>query len=199
MGGRDDVGVTLSNADCCFLRLGNSSPTKLDTTTPQIGVLAGGRVAGGRNSGIRNQGGCRYFLQRFALRTRNRYSAPAAMRFALEHQNPLVVGPVTGKGAPGGRPSFSLVSISDPNVLLWALKPAEEGIARGVIARVWNLADSPSDFTLGLAGGLKGAKRTTHVETDTSEASVRGARLAETLPAHRMQTYRLRLYGISAD
>ena len=108
------------------------------------------------------------------------------MRFALAHQDPLVVGGVTGKGGPDGQPDFSLVSISDPNVLLWALKPAEEGIAR-----VWDLADSPRDFTLGLAGGLQAAKRTTHIETDTGEARLRDGQLAAKLPAHRMQTYRL--------
>lgn len=40
--------------------------------------------------------------------------------------------------------SYSLLSVSNPNVLLWALKPAEEG----VIARLWNVADSQVSCTL---------------------------------------------------
>jgi len=191
MGAADGVGVTLSNADCCFMKLGRSSYTSLDANTPRISVLAGGRVGGNRGSGIASQGGDRRFLQRFALRTRARYGAPEAMRFALEHQNPLVAGAATGPTGRRGERSFSLLGISKPQVVLWALKPAEEGIARGVIARVWNLADSPVPFVLRFAGGMTRAKRTTHIETDLEDAQVTKGALAETLAGNRMQTYRL--------
>ncbi len=44
--GTNDRGVTLSNADCSFAKLGSSTARLLDTSTPQINVLAGGQVDG---------------------------------------------------------------------------------------------------------------------------------------------------------
>ena len=136
MSGSDGTGVTLSNADAYFMRLGNSSVTSLDTSTPQISVLAGGSLRPANP--ILNQAGDSYLLQRFALQSHGPYDQPRAMRFALEHQNPLVGGMVSGGSAYPGS-SYSYLSVSDPNVLLWSLKPAEEGIGEGVIARFWNL------------------------------------------------------------
>jgi len=43
-----------------------------------------------------------------------------------------VTGLITGGGALPEK-SFSLLKISNPNMLLWALKPAEEGVTNGVI------------------------------------------------------------------
>ena len=60
------VGITLSNADLLFMKLGDSSVSSLDTITPKISVLAGGRVDGS-SLGIPRPGGDTHFLQRFAL------------------------------------------------------------------------------------------------------------------------------------
>ncbi|MBC8009092.1 MAG: glycoside hydrolase, partial [Burkholderiales bacterium] len=96
--GDDRLGVTISNPDLAFARLGTSTITTLDTTTPQLNFLAGGQVDG-RWLGIHDQNGASYFLQRFALRAHGAYDQVAAMRFALEHQNPLVAAPVITKSA----------------------------------------------------------------------------------------------------
>lgn len=53
-------GVTLSNPDLAFAKLGRSTATALDTATPQINVLAGGQVDG-RYLGIQDQNGASYF------------------------------------------------------------------------------------------------------------------------------------------
>jgi len=184
------VGVTLSNADCYFMRLGQSTPRKLDTYTPQVSVLAGGRVAGDGRHGIRDQGGDSYFLQRFALATHDAYDPAAAMRFALEHQNPLVTGLVAGGGAYPDR-SFSLLGLSDPGVLLWALKPAEEGLAAGLIARVWNVAANPTDFTLQMPFPLARARRTSHIETNVEDATTADGALSAHLAPQMIRTFRL--------
>ena len=65
------------------------------------------------------------------------------MKFSLEHQNPLVTGLVTGSGWIRTPPAFSLLETSDPKVLLWSLKPSEDGIGEGLIARFWNVPESP--------------------------------------------------------
>ncbi len=108
----------------------------------------------------------------------------------LEHQNPLVTGPVRG-GTDYPATEYSLLRLSDPEVLLWALKPAEEGIARGMIAQVWNLASQPRRLTLRCAMPIRSAKRVTHIETDLAEAQVVEGAISELVPAHGLRTFRL--------
>ncbi len=190
--GLNTRGVTLSNWDCAFMRLGKSTPDSLDTATAQLNVLAGGQVDGDQ-LGIRNQNGATYFLQRFALRPHRGYDAVAAMRFALEHQNPPATGTVAGPiEAALPADSFSLLTVSNPDVLLWALKPAEEGIGHGIIARLWNVSDAPAAATLAVASGLAAARRTTHLETDLEPVSLNAtAALPTTFSRQQLQTYRL--------
>ncbi|HUK62244.1 MAG TPA: hypothetical protein VLV15_02885, partial [Dongiaceae bacterium] len=147
---QSSYGVTLSNWDSPFFSAGNSTVSTLDTTTPAFGAVVGMQVDGS-SYGIPNQGGDSRFQNRFSLRAHDAYDPAAAMRFALEHQNPLVAARATGNAAaalPGT--TWSLLTLPSPDVLLWALKPAEEGIRRGVIARVWNLADGDRTMTLTL-------------------------------------------------
>ena len=164
MSGSDGTGVTLSNADAYFMRIGNSSVTSLDTATPQISVLAGGSLR--PYNPINNQAGDSYLRQRFALQSHGSYDQPRAMRFALEHQNPLVGGMVSG-GTAYPAASYSYLSVSDPNVLLWSLKPAEEGIGEGVIARLWNLTGTPRPFSR-LAERADCARQVRHAHRDRS-------------------------------
>ena len=87
-------GVTISNWDSPFFKLGSSSDNTLDVATPQIRALVGGRIDA--NLGIANQGGDSYFLNRYALQRHGAFDQAAAMRMALAHQNPLYAMPVTG-------------------------------------------------------------------------------------------------------
>lgn len=189
MTGSNNTGVTLSNADCYFMRIGNSDVLTLDTNTPQLSPLVGGQVDGSY-LGIPNQNGDAKFLQRFALRTHSEYDGAAAMRFALEHQNPLVAQLITGgNGYP--ETTYSLVNISDPNVLLWSLKPAEEGIGQGIIARVYNAAHQATNATLQLANPITNAQRTSHIETNLDTVALNDGALALTFAPQQYQTFRL--------
>lgn len=190
------VGATLSNADCFFMQLGNSSVDTLDVAKPQISALVGGQVDGPA-LGFANQGGDAHFLQRFALQTHAAYDPVAAMRFALEHQNPLVTAVITG-GSDYPEESYSLLSISNPHVLLWALKPAEDGFPQRVIVRLWNLADRISDFALSLSSGpIWSARRTTHIETPLDDATVMNGALAASLAAHQISTFSIKAVASS--
>ena len=192
--GANTRGVTLANADCAFARLGQSTPAALDTATPQLNVLAGGQVDGSW-LGIRNQNGAPYFLQRFALRPHGAYDPVAAMKFGLEQQNPFVTGAVIGTGnSPYPATNYSLLNSSHPGVLLWALKPHNDGIACGVIARLWNVSAAAATTELAFAPGLAEAHRTTHIETDLEAIplTATGA-LPATFARQQMQTYRLKL------
>jgi alpha-mannosidase len=111
-------GVTISNWDSPFFQAGNSTPSFLDSVTPSIRAVVGMQVDG-LTLGMLNQGGDTSFLNRFSLRTHGPYDQGAAMRFALEHQNPLVAARVTG-GAESPLPAttWALLSIDSPDVLL---------------------------------------------------------------------------------
>ena len=194
--GEGAIGVTLSSADCAFFRPGQSRDEQLDIHTPGLTVLAGGQVDG-PGLGIAAQGGDSYFLQRFALMTHSAYDQTAAMKFALEHQNPLVAARVTG-GARAAYPadSLSLLTVSNGDVLLWALKPAEEGIGQGIVARVWNQAAQNAVFTLALSvpgRTLASAQTTTHLETDLAPADTRSGALTARAAPQQMMTFRLRI------
>ena len=190
--GANTRGVTLSNWDCAFAKFGHSTPTTLDTATPQLSVLVGGQVDG-EAFGIRNQNGATYFLQRFALRPHGGYDQVAAMKFALEHQNPFVTGALIGNDTgPFPGTTYSLITVTDPNVLLWAVKPAEEGIGRGVIARLWNVSNARATATLTFTPGLSAAQRTTHIETDLEPVALAGTDAISTAFARQqILTYRL--------
>ncbi len=196
MTGEGGVGITLSNADCAFFRPGQSRDEQLDTATPSLTVLAGGQVDG-PGLGITAQGGDSHFLQRFALMTHAGYNQTAAMKFALEHQNPLVAARVTGgAGAAYPAETLSLLTVSNDNVLLWALKPAEEGVAQGLIVRVWNQAAQSAVFRLALnvpGRTLASARSTTHLETDLAPADTTGGALTARAAPQQMMTFRLQV------
>jgi alpha-mannosidase len=206
-GGANTVGVTVSNADDYYMKLGNSTNLTLDVNTPQLNVLAGGQVDGA-NLGIQNQGGDSLFMQRFALRTHDAFDKTAAMKFALEHQNPFAAGEVTGTNAlsPKSEPqnsiyngsNFSFASISNPNVLLWALKPAEDGISRGIVVRVWNMSDAPGNYNFSLAENISSAKRVTHIETDITDATVSNGQLIAAANGNQIQSHRVMILAPTA-
>ena len=183
------VGVTLSNADCYFMRLGNSTKSSLDVSTPQISVLAGGGVVGAGWGGLPNQGGDTHFLQRFALTTHDAFVQRTAMQFSLEHQNPLIAGNVNG-GSVYPETSFSLLSIDDPDVLLWALKPSDDKPNNDVVLRVWNVSQTGGNFSLGLNwSGIVGAQKLTHIETPLGSASLANSNLVDSISPAQMKTY----------
>jgi alpha-mannosidase len=191
MAGKDGIGITLSNADDAFMKLGHSTIangiSELDTSTPQISVLAGGQVDG-PSLGIADQGGDKYFLQRFALHATRNGSAAGSMRLALEDQNPLVAGQVTGGNA-YPETSFSLLSSTNPDVLLWALKPSEDGIDHGIITRFWNLSENANDFSIQFHGGIANASEITHIETNPTPVPLTAALLKASAKPWQLRSF----------
>lgn len=194
-GAVNTFGITLSNADAFFMKLGASSISTLDTTTPQVNVLAGGQIDG-PNLGILNQGGDTFFTQRFALATHGAFNQTTAMKFALEHQNPFVTALLTSsanqsRGYPAN--NFSFLNISNPDVLLWSLKPAEDGIGRGIVARVWNQGNTPTNYLLSLSKPIMSAEKLTHIETKIAPATVLSGQLSSAINQQQIQTHLLKV------
>lgn len=185
-------GITVSNQDCSFFGLGRSTPDSLHEASPVLNALAGGQIDG-KELGIVAQNGNMDFLYRFALTAhRSGFDAAAAMRFSLEHQNPLATGAATGGG--GGYPekSFSFLSVSNPGVLLWSLKPSEEGVANGVVTRFWNVGDAAATPTVRTTIRLKGLSQITHLETGEQKAAFLPNGFRPGLRKQQMISYKLK-------
>ncbi len=188
-----NYGVTLSNQDCSFFKLGQSTPDSLWEQSPQLNALAGGQVDG-EKLGILKQNGATAFRYQFALTTHNGpFDALSAMRFSLEHQNPLVTGIITGTADRYPATPFSLLKTDTPNLLLWSLKPSEEGIDEGLIARFWNMAGKPSTPTLTVANPIRRAWQTTHIETNERRLTLNNGKLNASFAPHQLNTYRLQI------
>lgn len=190
---RDGVGCTVANLDCFFFQMGHSTIGTLDAATPKVLVLATGPVTGPYDwLGIHNQDGDTQFLQRFALRTHDAYDPVDAMQTALAAETPLVAAQVTGNKPTLPADHFELFQNANPAVQLWALKPAEEGIENGVIARLWNLTDDPQKSILELnPRRIDEGRVTTHLETDLSSIAVGPTGLPVEFAPQQIQTYRL--------
>jgi len=185
-----DRGVVLSNWDSSFFVAGNSTVSTLDSTTPKVRAMVGFRV---NSFGIPNQGGDASFLNRYALKTHGAYDPAASMRLAMEHQNPLVAARVTGgTSAPINSLNYSYLQILAPSQLLWSLKPAEEGIQAGLIARVWNLSASSHQLMMMASYfPVSGAKVTSHVETNLGPVqSLQGLLIFDSTLPYEMKSFR---------
>lgn len=190
------TGIALSSWDSAYFRLGNSTTETLDASSSTIHAVVGMQVDG-PSLGIDAQGGDTFFRNRFAILPHGFYANGPVMRFALAHQNPLVGVPVTGGSGVLPDDTMSLLRVPGQDAVVWALKPAEEGIDDGVIARVWNLSDAPSSVSLELVGlDAVSAMRSTHIETDLEPAALAGGVLSDSFARQEMRTYRIDVDGI---
>ena len=119
------------------------------------------------------------------------FDALVAMKFALEHQNPLVAGAVTGNAGTYPETTFSLLKTDSPGVLIWGLKPSEEGINSGLIARFWNLNKTAATPILNWALPIRRAWQTTHIETNEQRLKPAKTSLKTNFNARQINTYRL--------
>ena len=184
-------GLTVSVSGPAFLTIGNSTVSSLDDGSNQLRFTAGGNFQGS-GPGITGQNGDALFNYGFSLRPHNSVYDPVnAMRGALEHQNPFVTAVCTGTDGPYPATTFSAFSFSDPDVLLFALKPAEEGIGSGVIARSWNVSATAQSTSIASAWGLTAAKSTTHIETDLQPEALNAGVLTASFASQQIRTFRL--------
>lgn len=185
-----DFSLTLSNSDCSFMKLGNSELDHLDTKTTQLSILAGGQVDG-KGLGIVNQDGDSLFTQRFALGTHSFYNEASSMRFALEHQNPLVSGVVSGENGKLPESNYSFLKIENSNVLLWSLKPSEDGSEKGFVTRIWNMENQQQATKISFSNPIASAFLTSHIETDISQAAISIGVLNEKIGKNQIKTFRI--------
>ncbi len=180
--------ITLSNADCLFFKLGDSTPDFLDASSSEIHVLAGGQV--NDNLGMLAQDGDTVFHQHFSLLPQNDlFDAGKSMRFALQHQNDLVAGTAERGGLLSEKPQ-SFLTTTNKDILLWTLKPGEDD---GIALRFWNMKPAPSGTELVFNRDILGVRQATHVETPMGDLpfTVRGVKLD--FRKHELKTFLIKL------
>jgi alpha-mannosidase len=190
-----NYGITLSNLDCSFFKLGNSTINSLAESSSQINALAGGNVdktvENGGVLGILNQHGQKEFSYHFAIAAQQgSFDATKSTKMALEHQNPLVTGTITGENDEFNSKSFSLLNVNDQNVLLWSIKPSEEGIENGIITRFWNFNNKEITPKIQFNATLKSAFQTSHIETNEKEIEVAKNTIQFKFQPFQMATFR---------
>ncbi len=181
-------GVTLSVSDCLFMKLGNSTPEKLDSQSSTINVMIGGQVDKNFNLGVNNQGGDSLFYQHYSLQTHGaNFDQTKAMQFSMEHQNSLVTKSIIG-GNELNEKQYSFLKTTDPSLIVWSLKPAED---LGVALRFWNMANRSTESDFMFEKPLRTATESTHVETDITKANFQANRLTIKAKQQQMKTYRV--------
>jgi alpha-mannosidase len=181
--------VTLSNWDAFAMQVGASTPTHFDLPTSSVGILALGNPSG---SDLPAQNGSTTTLNRFALRgASGSYSGPEALRTSLAHQNPLrTIALARNQTGPRSAATASFLSVSAPNVVVTAFKPAEEG-SRGLVVRVWEMGGSATNFTIDASAfAPTAAWETSLIETDVASASLSSGAVNASIGANEIKTYR---------
>lgn len=197
-----NYGVTISNLDCSFFTLGNSTPDSLWENSSQLKALAGGqtdpynglsqKVKDTVMMGIYRQNGDKEFHYQFALASHARaYDPVHEMKLALEHQNPLVTEFIQGNSKEVSEKKYSFIHTDDPSVLLWSIKPAEEGITNGWMTRWWNFSSQPTTTSLSWALPIHKAWQTSHLETNEQLMKPQQGALTIGFQPFQMNTYRL--------
>jgi alpha-mannosidase len=178
--------ITLSNADCLFFKTGKSTTDFLDMNASVIHVLIGGQV--NDNLGMIKQDGDSVFHQNFSLLPQGRkFDQGESMRFALEHQNPLVAGYVSG-GGELTEMKYSFLKTDNKNTILWTLKPGEED---GITLRLWNMESQSVATKTAFGLPLQKAMFASHVETNITEIPVAGNTLSTSLNKYQLKTFRI--------
>ena len=184
--GNSRESISLSNSDCLFFRLGNSTPTFLDQNSSVVHILAGGQV--NENLGMIKQDGDTLFHQSFSLLPHNRsFNAGESMRFSMEHQNPLVAGKADSKGELSEK-KYSFLTNDSKDVILWTLKPGEDD---GLTMRFWNMGDHPVSSDILLNTSVLKAFHSSHVETDIREIPVKENTITIDLNQNQLKTFRI--------
>ena len=157
--------------------------------------MVGGQTDGA-NLGIPDQGCDSVFEQQFSISVHNsRFNKLESMKSSLEFQQPLIAGMVKGeKNAPLPFSIYAFIKTSGPEVILWALKPAEEGVKiNGIIARIWNLNESFLKSDLKFNRTVSSATETTHVEVDLRSIPFKKNVVFIEAESQQMKTFRIKL------
>ena len=98
-GASNNFGVTVSNADAYFMKIGRRVRKQRSTRTRRRSMFwQADKLTVHRSWNSESGRRFKFLMQRFALQTHSAFNQTDAMKFSLEHQNPLVAGMIEGIG-----------------------------------------------------------------------------------------------------
>ena len=168
MSGEDGAGVTLSNSDCAFMKLGNSYIARRRVVSGHLDAANSGarrRADRRAQAGIAKQGGDRTSCSDSRSQTHGGYEPVRGDEVLARASEPAGCSVAAGRQRIS-RDHVFVADVSNPNVLLWALKPAEEGPAAESSRGFGICRGATQAYSLSLATGIASAMRVTHIETD---------------------------------
>ena len=182
----------MSNLESQAVKFGSSTASAFSLPTKTIQLVTTGDPAGG---GITNQADETSFTFKYALRGDTAtFSGATAMRFALQAQNPLraLALPQSQSGTRYNSSTYSasLVRLSDPDLIVTALKPVEEEY-RGLMLRLWNPTTSSksASITWDTAAIPADMSEMTGIETNIRHLPFRNGSTEVVVPAKGFRTY----------
>lgn len=191
----DEFGVTLSQADSGLVEFGHRTmqedPREPDMSRSTVLCPAMQNCIDRKEAAL-DQGGETHFTFRYSLRGHaGGFDPAAAVRFGWEDNNELLPVPL-GEAGTGDLParSHSFLTVTPDNVVLVALKPAEE---EGLIVRLWECAGRDTTATIAAAGlgAFCAAELTDVLERHGQPLAVSGALVRVPLRAYGIATIRL--------
>jgi alpha-mannosidase len=187
--GLSDYNLVLSNWDAYAMQVNDSTNEAFDLKGDTVHVII---MDWQQGAGTKDQAGDDFFINRFALRgIPAAFDGAESMRTALAHQNRLhAIALPRNQSGPIVEARKSLLSISADNVVVTALKPAEDKGA-GFVVRAWELDGLSTDFSIDASSmEATAAWRTSLVETDQSSAGVDLGLISAFVKANEIVTYR---------
>lgn len=178
----DDESIVISNQDCNFFTLGESTGEAIDSSSSRVRFVSSGPLDQGHQL---RPGETVPLSQRFSITVTSaiEFDAAKAMKHSLEHQNPLMA---VIRHSDRQWTAFAGVELSIPDdVVAWAGKPHDNGHAAGAVVRLWNLGTAPRTVR------VLGEQEWSHVLHTESEVSPVAGR-EWSIPARGISTVRAR-------
>ena len=110
---------------------------------------------------------------------------------AARLNQPLVAFQPRAKHSGSMRREFSLFELDSPNVMIKAIKQAEDG--DDIVVRLHNLTDRPVRAKLATAVDIRKGSRINGVESFVAQAEIEGNKLSIDMNSYQLQTFALKL------
>jgi len=191
----EKYGVTLAQVDSCLIQFGHRTTYEMteapDPTNSTIWSLV---MLNKSPEMLADQGGASKFTFRYSIRGhRGKFRPSEAVRFGWERNNDLLTRSLTpcneGELPPK---SHSFLRCEPRNVVVTALKVAEGGIEKGLIARAWETdgRETLASFSTSRMG-ITSARRTDLLERDLADLKTYGGKVSVSITGRGMATIRL--------
>lgn len=191
----EQYGVTLSQVDSYLIQFGHRTTFEVpEFPDPSNSTVLSLVMLNKCPEMLQDQGGICNFLFRYSIKGHDgRYRGSDAVRFGLERNNELLVRALaTHQKGELPHKSHSFLSCKQENVVVTALKVAEEETERGLIVRAWETDGKTTEASFSTSAlNAVSATRTDLLERDQERLEISENTVSVSIPARGIATIRL--------